>query len=127
MSETRTESATGEWLRELFQGLYNHSRAVGAFLLLTGWATAYWAERTLVRYAHMKASVLGLPQAFVLTFTLGFLGLIFVLAGRRAVDTFRRKGMGWMRYFAFLTVCLLLPAFLAALWTLHIRDELGVN
>ena len=125
MSESVALSPFGQWLRGRYEAFRDHARGTGAFLLVVGWAGAYWAERSVVHYAQLKAPVGGLPSAFVLAATLGFLGLICVIGGRGAVDTLSRKNLSWVRYAAFLTVCVLMPAFLAFMWMLHTLDDFG--
>lgn len=123
MNETVALSPLGQWLRGRYSAFREHSRGIGVFLLGAGWAGAYWANRSVVHYAQAKVSVGGLPSAFVLAVTLGVLGLICVIGGRGAVDTLSRRNLGWVRYAAFITVCVLLPAFLAFMWMLHTLDN----
>lgn len=123
MNESVTWSPLGQWLRGRYEAFRDHSRGIGVFLLLLGWAGAYWADRAVIHYAQLRASVGGLPSAFVFAVTSGFLGLICVIGGRGAVDTLARKNLSWVRYAAFITVCLVLPAFLAFMWMLHTLDD----
>jgi hypothetical protein len=96
-----------------------NARQAGFFLLLAGWGGAYWIYLSFLRNAKAHEPVLGMPGGFALLFSLGILGFICVLGGRRAADTLQRKGLGWVRYAAFLVVCLVLPGFLAYLWMRH--------
>lgn len=121
MSET--ESAAGSWARARLAALYQHSRALGGFLVLVGLAGAYVAQRSLVANVHSARALTGIPGAFAFCVTLGVLGVICLIGGQRALDTLCRKGMGWVRYAAFLTVCVALPCFLAFLWMLHQINE----
>lgn len=123
MNETVTLSPFGQWLRGRYDAFRERARGIGVFLLVVGWASAYWLDRSVIHYAQLKVSVGGLPSAFVLTVTLGVLGLICVIGGRGAVDTLSRRNLSWIRYAAFLTVCILLPAFLAFMWMLHVLDD----
>ena len=124
MNSTVVVSPLGQWLQRCLEAFRSHARVVGLFLLVIGGTGAYWTNRIVIHDAHLKAPVGAVPAAFVFLFTAGMLGLICVVGGRGAVDTLCRRGLGWVRYAAFLTVFLVLPAFLAFMWMLHILDEL---
>jgi hypothetical protein len=125
MNNSQVESPLAGWLRERMEGLYANSRQVGALLLLVGAGGSYWSHWSLLRRAHTHAPVAGLSGAFALAVTIAVLGFMCVLGGQRTMDTLRRKGLGWVRYLAFLTVCVVIPCFLALLYMRHELTLLG--
>jgi hypothetical protein len=96
-----------------------HSRRLGFFVLLLGWGTATWGYRAFKLGAPTHQPVLMVPATFAVLVGVGLLGLILLLGGPRAADTLLRKGLGRMRYYAFLVCCVILPSFLAFMWLRH--------
>jgi hypothetical protein len=96
-----------------------HSRRVGFFVLLMGWGMASWGYLAFLRAAPMRKPVVMVPGIFGLLVGIGLLGLILLIGGSRAADTLQRKGLGRLRYYAFLVCCVVLPSFLAFMWLRH--------
>jgi hypothetical protein len=104
-----------------------HSRRFGCFILLLGWGIAAWGYLSFLRGAAAHKPLVIVPGVFAVLVAVGALGLILLLGGRRAVDTLRRKGLGRLRYYAFLVCCLVLPGFLAFMWLRHMLTLSGYD
>lgn len=104
-----------------------HSRSVGFLLWVSAWGLASWGYVGFLRDAAAHHRPMMAPGTFALLVGAGLLGLILLLGGRRSVDTLRRKGLGHMRYWAFIVCCLILPSFLAFMWLRHQLTVFGYD
>lgn len=104
-----------------------HSRRFGFFILLLGWGIATWGYMSFLRGAQAHKPLVIVPGVFAVLVAVGVLGLILLIGGRHAVDTLRRKGLGRIRYYAFLVVCLGIPGFLAFLFLRHMLTLFGYD
>jgi len=114
------DSPLGAWLR-------GNPRKVGLVLLLAGWGIAYWGYLGAIRAAHAHQPMTVVPGTFGVLVSGGVLGLICFVGGRSGMETLQRRGLGYIRYFAFIAVCLIMPGFLAYLWLRHLLNNLGYD
>jgi hypothetical protein len=86
---------------------------------------ASWGYQAFLRGAPTRQPVLMVPGIFAVLVGIGFLGLILLIGGPRAADTLMRRGLGHLRYYAFLVCCVILPSFLAFMWLRHMLTVFG--
>lgn len=121
-SQDRTETnvlSGSPLLSPLAEWFGTHSRTFGFIVGLIGWGAAAWGYRGFLRDVQLHHRPVLVPGTFAVLVAVGLLGLILLIGGRRSVDTLRRKGLGRLRYYAFIVCCIILPAFLAFLWLHH--------